>query len=395
MLEGSSYLGRNRLAVDSLLLRDGGGAEPQTLTDLLARIEELERASAQMAEPVSGIDNLLEVSDFDHSVLSYTGAGSNTDLYRWCRGANAANAINAGTSPKWEKADGWLTLSSTSAANDLCYPFLTRVIRPGQVLHLLFNARLKAPARANGVSLEVGFWDETAGFQNWIADSLVGSAGSAAPIVTKIGPGAATTTYTYRVVAYTDAGGTVVSAAGTIVGAAALTVTDYNRIEWAEVAGATAYHVFRTVPAGSAGLVEIITTGATSYNDIGPTRAPGTAVPLSNPARALRTISDFGARLRTDWQPFRVAIRIPRAYNLSATGADKQFFRLGLRGALTPPEIEVDRIGLSLTPGAWAPAREDRAAGDTVITPVGDGGQWTVGVDGIQPYLDYGVPAYQ
>ena len=324
-----------------------------------------------------GIDNLLKASDFDHSVLSYTGAGAAGELFGWKRGVNAASTIlDVGTNPLWDKAQGWLRWSSVLPMDDLSYNFSKRLIRPGQVLYLMLNARLRAAANAAGLQLEAGIWDRTPGIDTWVTASLVGGASGLNITVTKVGPGAPVTNYTYRVVANTDRGQVLVSGPGTVVGAAALNAVDYNQVAWAAVSGALQYRVYRTTP--NPGLLAVLATGTLSYNDQGTTQTPNEPVPAATTqAQQARTLlREFGAQLKTDWQTFRLQVAVPSNYDFSRTAADGQWLRMGLRGLVTVPDIEFDRLGLSLSPGRWQPAAEDRSAvGDTVITPVNDGGQ--------------------
>lgn len=371
----SQFYGPRRADMDALAI-DNGGPSAQDFSLLLERVAELEDdLRKQVRTPTSSIDNLLRGSDFDHSLLSYTGAGANDEVFGWFRGADTTRPIrDAGTDPLWDKANGWLEWSSNNAADDLSYHFPQRLIRPGRILHLMFNARLKAAAGAQGVKLTAGIWDESGGIQNWVEDSIVGSASSLAPVVTKVGPGAATTNYQYRVVAQTDEPSVIVSTAGSVTGAATLDATDYNNIAWSAVPGVTRYRVYRVTP--NAGLISDITGGATSFNDQGVTLQAGAQPPEPAPARATIDKNDFGASLGLTWKTFRAVIRVPRAYDFSRTGSDKQWLRLRLSGA-APPVILFDRAGLSVAPGLWAPAPDDRAAaGDVVISPIGDGGQY-------------------
>jgi hypothetical protein len=66
----------------------------------------------------------------------------------------------------------------------------------------------------------------------------------AAPTVNNVGTGGAAA-YSYRVVARSGAGKTLASAAGTTAtGNATLDATNYNRVTWVAVPGATAYDIY-------------------------------------------------------------------------------------------------------------------------------------------------------
>src|SRR5262245_7049885 len=222
----------NRRDFDILALARKAGEGGQALARVERRIRELEDANRTVETPPAGIDNLLKGSDFDHSVLSYTGAGSNTNVHPWFRGVNAANPIStAATNPLWILADGWLEWSLTTSADDLSYRFDKRLIRPGVALYLMFHARLKETGVSGaGLQLEAGIWDATA--NNWVSASVTGGPGLSTITVTKVGPGAPTTTYTYVVAAFTDENEVIVSAPQSVTGAASLNSTDYNQIGW-------------------------------------------------------------------------------------------------------------------------------------------------------------------
>ena len=357
------------------------GIDPATLAQLEIRLANLENPAANQAPaPATGIDNLFVNSDHDHSVLSFTGAGANDEDYNWYRGVNLATPVKtAATNPLWVSAEGWLEWAISSDGDDLSYNFSKRLIRPGQSLFLMFNARLKDGLSGAGMSLEAGIWDKTAGIDTWIGASLSGGSGSADIMVTKVGPGAAATNYTYVVVAQTDRNEVIVSLPKTVMGAAALDAVDYNQISWTLTGGILTYRIYRTGP--NPGLIGIVNSGSTSFNDTGVLLQANAPIPAPAAVQAKTTLTNFGLGLSANWQTVRLTIRVPRNYNFSLTDADGQWFRMGLRGT-SLNSIQIDRMGLSLTPGVWSPSPEDRqSAGDVVIAPTGDGEQAGVGVD--------------
>jgi hypothetical protein len=372
-----AIVGNNRDYQILALARKAGGKGPE-LARVQRRLRELEDANRTVATPPAGIDNLLKGSDFDHSVLSFTGAGSNTNVHPWFRGVNAANPIStAATNPLWILADGWLEWSLTTSADDLSYRFDKRLIRPGQRLYLMLNARLKDTGVSGaGLQLEAGIWDTTA--NNWVSASVAGPAGQATITVTKIGPGAAATTYTYVVVAFTDENEVIVSAPQSVLGAAALNATDYNQIAWKMTGGVLEYRIFRTTP--NPGLVGVVAGGASLFNDQGAALLIANAsIPQPSGSQARVFVGNFGPQLSTRWQTVRAAFRVPRNYNFSLTAANGQWLRVGLRGS-SAAIVQIDRVGLSFSPGAWQPSVEDRsAAADVPITPAGDTGQTDIG----------------
>lgn len=367
--------------LEVLSLARKNGIDPATLAALETRLADLENPAAKTAPtPATGIDNLFINSDHDHSVLSYTGAGANDEDYNWFRGVNAATPVKtAATNPLWNRDEGWLDWNITTDADDLSYNFSKRLIRPGQSLYLMFNARLKDGLSGAGLTLEAGIWDATGGIANWIGASVSGGAGSATINAVKVGPGAAATNYTYVVVAQTDRNEIVVSLPKTVLGAAALTTTDYNQISWTLTGGVLTYRIYRTGP--NPGLIGIVSSGSTTFNDVGVLVQANAPIPVPAATLAKTTITNFGNGLSSAWKTIRLTIRIPRNYNFSLTGSDKQWFRMHLSGT-SVNSIQIDRMGLSLTPGVWSPSPEDRqSAGDVVIAPTGDGEQGGIGID--------------
>ncbi len=374
-------LGYLKRELEAIALASKSGVDAQTLASLKARVDALDGTQRQLPTlPPTGIDNWLVNADFDHSVLSYTGAGANDEAYKWFRGVNPANPVKtAATNPLWNVAEGWLDWSVTTDADDLSYAFGKRLVRPGQSLFLMFNARTKDGAPGSGIGLEAGIWDATAGIDNWVAASLSGGPGIATITVIKVGPAAATTNYTYALVAQTDRNETIVSSPVTVLGAAALNSTDYNQLNWTLTSGILSYRIYRVSP--NPGLVGIVESGATSFNDTGVLMQANAPIPAPTVAQARILVNEFGLRLTPVWQTVRATIRVPRNYNFSLTGSDKQWLRIGLRGT-SSSVVQVDRFGLSLSAGLWAPSPEDRlAVSDTIITPTGDGEQSGVGVD--------------
>lgn len=368
------------LEILSLARKAGVGSE--ILSGIETRLAALERPASSDSNPIpaTGIDNLFINGDFDHSVLSFTGAGANDEAYLWYRGVDATMKVkNAATNPLWNRDQGWLEWAISTNADDLSYNFSKRLIRPGQTYYLQFNARMKDGLSGAGMSLEAGFWDKTGGIDNWITASLSGGAGSSTITVTKVGPGAATTNYTYVLVAITDKNEVIVSAPKSVTGATTLNTTDYNQIGWTLTGGILSYRIYRTTP--NPGLIGIVSSGSSTFNDTGLLLQANAPIPAPAAVQAKTTIASFGNGLSANWRTIRLAIRVPRNYNFSLTGADKQWFRMGLRGT-SVNSIQMDRMGLSLTPGVWSPSPQDRQSnGDTVIAPTGDGEQAGIGID--------------
>jgi hypothetical protein len=125
----------------------------------------------------------------------------------------------------------------------------------------------------------------------------------------------ATTTWSYYVVA-TDGAGlkSLVSAVATVTtGAAALTVTDYNEITWAPVAGAVSYDLLRGTTATAVGLG---LTG-TSFTDDGSHTVTGYTAPTA-------TTLDFPATFVLYANGFLLGGAGPQLVSIGANGTNAQ-----------------------------------------------------------------------
>jgi hypothetical protein len=376
-----AIVGQNR-DFEVLAMARKVGAKARDLARINRRLREVEDANRTVVTPPAGINNLLIGSDFDHSIFTFNGSGSHTDLINWFRGVNPALPVGtAASNPAWRMETDLLDWVLGGDFNDLSYRFSKRLIRPGQTLYLMFNARLRdAGVSGAGLLMEAGIWDTTGGINNWVSASVAGPFGQATITVTKIGPGAAATNYTYVVVAFTDENEVIVSAPQSVLGAAALNSTDFNQVRWALTGGVLEYRIFRTTP--NPGLIGVVGGGASIFNDQGTALLiPNAPIPQPSGSQARVFINNFGLQLTTRWQTVRAAFRVPRNYNFSQTAPpNNQWLRMGLRGS-SSAVIQVDRVGLSLSPGAWQPSVQDRmAVNDVEITTSGDfGGQTDIG----------------
>lgn len=104
----------------------------------------------------------------------------------------------------------------------------------------------------------------------------------AAPTITPQGTTGATA-YSYKVVAQHRFGSTEASSAGsTATGNATLSSTNFNRITWTAVTGATAYLIYRTVGGATTGLIGVVGE-VTQFDDTGLT-GDATTAPTANTA---------------------------------------------------------------------------------------------------------------
>lgn len=98
------------------------------------------------------------------------------------------------------------------------------------------------------------------------------------PTVTPTGTAGATT-YSYRVSAFNDVGETLASTAtATTTGTSSLSVSNYNRVTWGSVSGATGYNVWGREATGLAETY-LTTVYSTAYNDNGEFDPSVTVIP--------------------------------------------------------------------------------------------------------------------
>jgi len=207
---------------------------------------------------------------------------------------------------------------------------------------------------------------------------VVAVAAPAAPTVTPVGTTGATT-YTYKVTATVGGKETEVSAAASVAnGNATLSATNYNKVDWAAVVGATGYKVYRTAGGATQGVVATVTDRETlTLNDTG----------LAGGGEAAPTVNTTGVAIIPSLLTARGA-DIPSAAALTL-GGDGDFFHV--TGTTTIMSISARPAGavvtlvfdgaLTLTHNATSLILQGNtnlttAAGD-VITLVSEGsGNW-------------------
>lgn len=371
--------GRVQLDID-VLSRQSAADALEKIQALTYRVQALESQNRQIIQQqINGnsILNLLLNSDFAYSTLDYTGSGSSANLHKWVQGCNPASAITNATNPKWEDVNGNLSTDEVDDTKDISQQFDRREILPGVNYYLSFLAKKGGTGSTATTQLQVGLWDLTQ--NDWITASVNGP-GGAAPMVEPSPISGGSTTYKYQIVAITDAGNTIVSSEATITNSfAVLDAGHFNEVSWTGFGGVLEYQVYRTSPVVS--LIARLPAGNTSYNDIGTNITSPTTVPTANPPQAVTEILDFGSSLTAEWQVFRATISVPGGYDVSASSAGDQFFRMQLFGDAPSELIYFDRIGLSSVPGGWQASPTDAgAASDISISPVGDDGTGSTGI---------------
>jgi hypothetical protein len=125
-----------------------------------------------------------------------------------------------------------------------------------------------------------------------------------APTVTVVGT-AATTSYSYEIVAITPNGDSMPSTAGTTsTGNATLSATNYNALAWTPNAGAyLGQRVLRTVGGTSQGAIATVGPTASSFNDTGLVATSYTAA-VANPTNSNQDKMVFGGRLSVPFHSF-------------------------------------------------------------------------------------------
>ncbi|MDL2342454.1 MAG: right-handed parallel beta-helix repeat-containing protein, partial [Patescibacteria group bacterium] len=181
-----------------------------------------------------------------------------------------------------------------------------------------------------------------------------GISAPAQPTVANIGT-AGGTSYTYCVTAKTATGETACSTVrNTATGNATLDGTNFNRITWVAINGATGYNVYRTVAAGTpstTGKIATTTSSVVTYDDTG-TAATGTSTPPSGGTSGTINAQD-GVSYDTTGYTFTRAYRrtVP-----STLGNYVEVFRSNSNSAASQLRIQVSYSGISkeyLTAGSY------------------------------------------
>jgi len=152
-------------------------------------------------------------------------------------------------------------------------------------------------------TIDSGLYRDTVGNRLGISEGLLLHGGQLVlteldtvltPTVTPQGTTGATT-YSYKIVATQGGGWTAASVAGTTTtGNATLDGTNFNRITWTGISGATGYHVYRTVGGATQGKISTITIGTTvTLDDTGLAGDSATA-PTGNTTGAILGDLKFG-----------------------------------------------------------------------------------------------------
>jgi hypothetical protein len=134
------------------------------------------------------------------------------------------------------------------------------------------NGTQAAPSLPFTSSTDSGIYRDTTNNRLGIAEGLSLNGGQlvltalanvSTPTITPQGTTGATT-YGYKIVATNGSGVTAASTEGTTAtGNATLSSSNFNRISWTAVTGATGYTVYRTTGGATQGLISTITLGST------------------------------------------------------------------------------------------------------------------------------------
>jgi hypothetical protein len=349
------------------------------------RVSTLQRLTAATQGAMDGIArsivNLLDNTDFDRSKDNFLnnpllGGDIDFECFNFFRHLktdaqlfdDAAHALkssghslyaaNEGANsdiPRWNRVDGWAEIGSVGATlYDLACPLPENFVRPGLgKLHVQFIAsRRTTNALPAGVQAYAGIWDNTAGQRKWIegdafalTHSVVGATGA--------------TTREFKVIGLSDYGAQIESNVVTVNNSpAALTPANYVRLNMSGAPGFIQFDIYEKV-GGTVFLIgQIFNSIDVAFNHTGAhLRTEGASFPTvtDTKAKAYAETDDFEITSGV-WSVFDFTIPIPPTYNVNNT-TDRQWFRFGLKTSTADErQVLLDRLGVSLGFGDWAPS---------------------------------------
>lgn len=397
---------KSELDRTQILLQDEKSAREEIelrLAVVSARLQSQEETN--LAPPQ--VQNLVKNTDFGHSFDTYyhnPSAGDDERFECWnvyrhtvptaaqqlledsihsgVLVANSTALPDAGRSdtpnvdPDWDRAKGVARLGSTSTIDFPLPASLLNVYNPGRTLYCgLIVAKRSVDVTVPG-GLFAGLWNNAATFRDWLPASAFAITGAT------VGTPGATTSRDYLVVAYTDWGRTITSAAVTVANAPAdgnfVSGSVYVKLSWTPMAGVISYEIYRKTGAVYDLLAkESIANG---YFDQGAIRTAGIAgYPATDDTNAIAYVATPDGVLDSlpvdgvdaAWQLVDFAINIPSTFAL-ADATDKIWLRIGLTQALTGADatrgLLIDLVYLSYVSGAWAHHPDDEGGAQNPIT---------------------------
>jgi hypothetical protein len=333
------------------------------------------------ANPTS-IVNLIDNSDFDWSkdrFLNNPALGGDIDFecFNWFRHPTtdtqliedaahalkytghslyAANEGADGDIPRWERPNGWPEIGAVGATQwDIACPLPENFVRPGRGrFYVQMQAsRRTATALPAGVQVYAGFWDNTAGQRKWI------EGGTFTLTAARVGAAGATSRQ-FKIIGTSDYGSQIESNVVTVADSvASLSTSNYVRLGMSGAPGFIQFDIYELVGVAVSRIGQIFNSIDVSYNhyDIAPKVNVGGSFPTVTltRARAYAETDEFDIADGV-WTVHDLSIPIPPTYDVSLT-TDKQWFRIGLKAATTDArQVLLDRIGVSLGFGDWAPS---------------------------------------
>lgn len=322
-------------------------------------------------------DTLL-VEDAAHA-LKFTGHS----LYAANEGADA-------DIPRWDRVNGWAEIGAIGASWDIACPLSDNFVRPGRgrfYIQMQASART-ATALPAGLQLYAGFWDNTAGQRKWIEGDIF--------TLTAVRVGVAgATSRQFKVIGTSDYGSQIESNVVTIADSvASLSTADYVRLSLAGAPGFIQFDIYELVGGVVSRIGQIFNSIDVAYNhyDIAPKVTIGAAFPTVTLTKARAYAETDQVEIANGiWVVHDLAIPVPPTYNVSLT-TDRQWLRIGLTASTTDArQVLLDRVGVSLGTGAWAPSTR-RPANITPSTSMTGSNQTPPGGGGPPPRDGEGGP---
>lgn len=326
--------------------------------------------------------NMLPNSHPEWSTLAYgtggttpaTAGDTNREAYNWRYQTAATTDLSTSSSPLlasghsgfaglnadapiWDRVNGTFNIGCDTTQYDVCAPLPTDFVAPGQRFYVYFEAALSASdTDTNSAQFYCGFWDDTAGQEKWIEGSAF------TPTIGVFGSTGART-LEYKILAETDTGSQMLSAAVTVTTApATLTSANHVRLFFDGAPGFIRYVIYRKDGANYYRVGEIRNSIDLQFFDIlesGDTVVPvsgypsiSTTAPQAYSVTAGLAPADVGS-----FAAHTMTIQVPTTYNRSNTGNLQQYFRFGLNALVASGDarqVVIRKLMVSEGNGGWS-----------------------------------------
>ena len=333
--------------------------------------------------------NYLPNSYPEWSTLAYGTAGTtpatagdtNYEAYNWFEQTSATTDLSGATAlvgsghstyaglgtdvPRWDRTNGFFLLGSSTTNYDICCPLPTDFVMPGQRFFVYLEAAYtQSDTDDNNTEFYCGFWDNTLGQRKWIEGT------DFTPTVSVYGAGGGRT-LEYKVMAETDSGDQILSAAvSTATAPSTLTTSNHVRISFSGAPGFIRFVVYRKDGSNYYRVADIRNTIDLQFYDMvesGDTVVPVGGYPsvTGNRPQAYASTIDFNPAAPGSVNAHLLTIQVPTTYDRSNTGNHQQYFRFGLSSLVaagSEHEIAIRRISVSEGYGAWTRCPRDLQA---------------------------------